>query len=97
MIHDIIGGAVIPGYGIRTFFFYAGLENILLGVANFCFFLPLDGFKIITTLLGADDMVWSMFIALFMPSTWKEQLGKGPSGLASMLSVFFYNLCNLSH
>lgn len=82
----------IPGYGIRTFFFYAGLENILLGVANFCFFLPLDGFKMITTLLGADDMVWSMLIALIMPSTWKEQLGKGPSGLARMLSVSFLQL-----
>lgn len=82
----------IPGYGIRTFFFYAGLENILLGVSNFCFFLPLDGFKMITTLLGADDMVWSMLIALIMPSTWKEQLGKGPSGLARMLSVSFLQL-----
>ncbi len=82
----------IPGYGIRTFFFYAGLENILLGIANFCFFLPLDGFKIITTLLGADDMVWSMLIALIMPSTWKEQLRKGPSGLARMLSVSFLQL-----
>lgn len=82
----------MPGYGIRTFFFYAGLENILLGVSNFCFFLPLDGFKMITTLLGADDMVWSMLIALIMPSTWKEQLGKGPSGLARMLSVSFLQL-----
>lgn len=82
----------MPGYGIRTFFFYAGLENILLGVANFCFFLPLDGFKMITTLLGADDMVWSMLIALIMPSTWKEQLEKGPSGLARMLSVSFLQL-----
>lgn len=82
----------IPGYGIRTFFFYAGLENILLGVSNFCFFLPLDGFKMITTLLGADDMVCSMLIALIMPSTWKEQLGKGPSGLARMLSVSFLQL-----
>lgn len=82
----------IPGCGIRTFFFYAGLENILLGVANFCFFLPLDGFMMITTLLGADDMVWSMLIALIMPSTWKEQLGKGPSGLARMLSVSFLQL-----
>ena len=82
----------IPGYGIRTFFFYAGLENILLGVANFCFFLPLDGFKMITTLLGADEMVWSMLIALIMPSTWKEQLEKGPSGLARMLSVSFLQL-----
>lgn len=82
----------IPGCGIRTFFFFAGFENILLGVANFCFFLPLDGFKIITTLLGADDMVWSMLITLIMPSTWKEQLGKGPSGLARMLSVSFLQL-----
>lgn len=82
----------IPGCGIRTFFFYAGLENILLGAANLCFFLPLDGFKIITTLLGADDMVWSMLIALIMPSTWKEQLEKGPSGLARMLSVSFLQL-----
>lgn len=82
----------IPSCGIRTFFFYAGLENILLGIGNFCFFLPLDGFKIITTLLGADDMVWSMFIAFFMPSTWKEQLEKGPSGLARMLSVSFLQL-----
>ena len=82
----------IPGYGIRTFFFYAGLENILLGVSNFCFFLPLDGFKMITTLLGADDMVWSMLIALIMPSAWKEQLRKGPSGLARMLSVSFLQL-----
>lgn len=82
----------IPGSGIRTFFFYAGLENILLGVANFYFFLPLDGFKMITTLLGADDMVWSMFIAFIMPSIWKEQLEKGPSGLARMLSVSFLQL-----
>lgn len=82
----------IPDSGIRTFLFYAGLENILLGVANFCFFLPLDGFKIITTLIGADDMAWSMLIALIMPSTWKEQLGQGPSGLARMLSVSFLQL-----
>ena len=82
----------IQGGETRTFFFYAGLENILLGVANLCFFLPLDGFKIITTLLGADDMAWSMLMTLFMPSTWKEQIDKGPSGLARMLSVSFMQL-----
>ncbi len=87
-----VAAYIIPGYGICTFFFYAGLENILLGVANCCFFLPLDGFKMITTLLGADDMVWSMLITIIMPSTWKEQLGKGPSGLARMLSVSFLQL-----
>lgn len=80
----------IPGSGIRTFLFYAGLENIPLGVANFCFFLPLDGFKMITTLIGAGDMARSMFIALIMPSPRKEQLGHGPSGLAKMLSVSFF-------
>lgn len=82
----------VSGDGIRTFFFYAGLENILLGVANFCFFLSLDGFKIITTLIGADDMTWSMLITLLMPSIWKEQLRNGPSGLARMLSVSFLQL-----
>jgi len=82
----------IPGSGIQTFFFFAGLENILLGVANSCFFLPLDGFKMITTLLGADDMMWSMLTTLIMPSTWKKQLRKGPSGLAKMLSVSFLQL-----
>lgn len=46
----------------------------------------------ITTLLGADDMVWSMFIAFIMPSIWKEQLEKGPSGLARMPSVSFLQL-----
>lgn len=61
----------IPGDGVRTFFFNAGLENMLL---------------------GADDMAWSMLITLLMPSTWKEQLEKGPSGLARMLSVSFMQL-----
>lgn len=81
-----------PVDGVRTFFFCAGYENIFLGVANLCFFLPLDGFKIITTLLGADEMAWSMIMTLFIPSTWKEQINKGPSGLARMLSVSFLQL-----
>lgn len=83
---------LFPFGNICTFLFYTGLENMLLGIANLCFFLPLDGFKMITTLLGADDMVFSMLISLLMPSTWKEQLEKGPSGLARMLSVSFLQL-----
>lgn len=77
---------------LRTFLFYAALENMLLGIGNLCFFLPLDGFKIITTLLGADDMPWSMMLILIIPDTWQEQIDKGASGLARMLCVVFMQL-----
>lgn len=83
---------LLPSEDICTFFFYAGLENMLLGITNMCFFLPLDGFKIIATLLGADDMARYVLIALFMPSLWIEQIKKGPSGLARMLAISLMQL-----
>ena len=77
----------IPHDWLCTFLFYVAIENFILGVSNLSFFLPLDGFKIINTILGADDMAWSMALLFVSPVIWKEQLQKGPSGLARILCI----------
>lgn len=87
-----ISAFLIQHDALRAFVFYAALENLLLGIINLCFFFPLDGFKITSVLLGADDMLWSMILVITKPGTWKKQLDRGASGLARMLCVVFMQL-----
>ena len=89
--------AIIPsGAVVQTIFFYAAIENAALGVFSMCFFAPFDGFKMISILLGADDMLFSILSTwIGFRLTWNDQKEKGSAGIATIACTVLMTFAQL--
>lgn len=86
-----------PNDTIREFLHYAAIQNVLMGVINLFFFFPLDGFKIVSTLVGDDYMAWSMTMLFIYPKDWVDLTRKGAPGVAQcvcyLIMIILQTIC----